>query len=139
MTDMRPDPGLEESILTFAEGIPGFAEHTRFLLVTEVEDSAFQMLQSVDDPEVAIIVTVPWLFFPEYSPDIPDSEAASLGIQDPDDVILFCGVSIDAENDAVYINLLGPFVVNAATRQGRQLVLTEGDHPSRALVDLGDL
>jgi len=37
----------------------------------------------------------------------------------------------------VYVNLLGPFVVNVATRVGRQFVLNDTDWPLRARVDIG--
>jgi flagellar assembly factor FliW len=137
--DDDPEVPLEDVVLTFDDGIPGFPEVRRFALVEEVPDSAFQLLQCVDDPDVAIIVTVPWLFFPEYSPEISDLEARELGLEVPEDAVVFNPVTLDAEHDLVYVNLLGPFVVNSRTRQGRQLVLTDSDHPTRAPLDLSEL
>ena len=59
-----------------------------------------------------------------------------LGIERCEDAVVFCPVTLDADNDRVYINLLGPFVMNAETLRGRQLVLTGSEYPTRAPVDL---
>jgi len=44
-------------------------------------------------------------------------------------------VSIDREAGNIYINLRGPLVVNATTREGRQVVLEE-DLPLRAVIEV---
>lgn len=132
----RPDGG-DDPVLHFRDGLPGFPEATRFVLVEEVEDGAFQLLQSLDDPEIALVVTVPWAFFPDYSPELSDLEAEELGITDPADAVVLCPVTLDAEQERIYVNLLGPIVVNPKNHEGRQLVLTDSDHPVRAAVDLG--
>lgn len=132
MTD-QPQP-VEESVITFAGGIPGFPGFERYVLVEVVEDGVFQRLQSIDDPAVAMYVCVPWLFFPDYAPELSPVERAELAIAEPQEALVFCPVTLDPENDSVYVNLLGPFVVNGETRQGRQLVLAGSDYPARASV-----
>lgn len=118
----------------FAEGIPGFPGCRSFHLTDLASDSAFQLLECVDDPDVSIVVTVPWTFFPEYAPVVDDEAQEALGLDSPDDAVVFCPVTL-GEDDTVFVNLLGPFVVNARTRLGRQLVL-DGDQPLRAPVRL---
>ncbi len=126
----------QDQILEFEDGIPGFPSCRRFALVDLAEDSAFQLLQSIDQTEVAMVVAVPWLFFPDYSPELSDLEQQELAIRRAEDAVIFCPVTLDKERDTVYLNLLGPFVVNSKTRQGRQLVLTDSGYPVRASVDL---
>ncbi len=126
----------EDNILTFVDGIPGFADCHRFILVDMVEDSAFQFLQGIDDPDVSMIVTVPWIFFPEYAPELSEVEAQELSIESPEDAIVFCPVTLDADNDKLYVNLIAPFVVNVHSRQGRQLVLVDSEFPVRAEIDM---
>lgn len=130
---------LEANAIQFADGIPGFPEARRFTLISEVDDAAFQLLQCIDDPEVALIVTVPWLFFSDYEPQISQLEVELLGLESPDEAVVFCPVTLSAEEDLIYLNLLGPFVVNVRSRTGRQLVLVESDYPTRAPVDLSGL
>src|SRR5256714_240688 len=127
----------EEKVISFDEGIPGFSSSRRFVLVDPAPDSAFQLLQSVDTPDVAMIVTVPWLFFPDYAPEISEMEQQSLAVERPEDAIIFCSVLLSPDDkDTVYVNLMGPFVVNPQTRRGCQLVLADSGYPLRAPVKL---
>lgn len=129
-------PRIEGGELRFPEGIPGFGRLQRFELLALDEGSVFQMLQSVDDPDVAMIVVVPWLFFPDYEIELPEDEREQLAIERPEEAVVFSPVTLDAEERTVYLNLVGPFVVNPATREGRQVVLVDSGHPLRAPVSL---
>ena len=131
MTDTHIDPNR---VLRFRDGIPGFPDCESFVLVSLAEDSAFQQLQSLDDPDLSLIVCVPWLFFPDYAPELSAIEQEELGIEELGDAVVFCAVNLD--DDGVYVNLLGPFVVNAATREGRQLVLAGSEYPVRVPIEL---
>ncbi len=126
---------IDDKIIEFADGIPGFPDLHRFVIVELHEEGAFQELRSVDDPDVSMIVCVPWLFFPEYAPTLSDAEQADLALTSAEDAVLFVPVSISGED--VTLNLLGPFVVNKATRRGRQLVLSDSDYSVRAPITLG--
>lgn len=128
---------MEENLLEFEDGIPGFPEAHRFQLVELVEDGAFQLLQSVDDPDLAIVVGVPWLFFGDYAPELTDVDQQGLEIESEQDAVVFCSVTLDADRKTAHMNLLGPFIVNARTRKGRQVVLTDQDYPIRAPLPLG--
>ena len=130
----------EDKVILFDEGIPGLPDCRRFVILDLAPDSAFQVLQSVDSPEVSMIVTVPWLFFPDYAPELSDLEQASLGIDGPEDVALFCSVVLmPDEKDTVFVNLMGPFVVNPSTRRGSQFVLASSGYPLRAPVKLPEV
>jgi flagellar assembly factor FliW len=129
---MTAETMSDGATILFEDGIPGFPDAHRFTIVELVEDGAFQLLQSNDDPELAIVVAVPWLFFPDYSPELSDMDQAGLAIESTEDAVLFCPVTIDGDARTASMNLLGPFVVNVHTRKGRQLVLTEQEFPLRA-------
>ncbi|HVL99730.1 MAG TPA: flagellar assembly protein FliW [Egibacteraceae bacterium] len=124
------------SILEFPDGIPGFPSSRRFVLsdLTEDAEGPFQVLQSLDDPTLSMVVSVPWPFFPDYSPRLDETDRAVLELDDPEDAVVFCGVTADPDNGTVFLNLLGPFVVNARTLRGRQVVLTDPQQPARAPV-----
>jgi flagellar assembly factor FliW len=130
------DP-LEPHVLRFPDGIPGFPAARHWILEDLAEESAFQLLQCVDDPDLAMIVGVPWLFFPDYAPDLRDDEVQTLGIDDPEDAVVFCSVSIPEADGGPTMNLLGPFVVNRHTREGRQVVLGLDEAQVRTPLPLG--
>jgi flagellar assembly factor FliW len=127
---------LEEKVVHFADGLPGFPELERFVLLDLRENGAFQQLQSIDDPSISMIVCVPWLFFPDYAPVLSDTEEQELELESASDAIVFVPVSFDTESRQASLNLLGPFVVNSRTRRGRQVVLTGSEYSVRAPIDL---
>jgi flagellar assembly factor FliW len=127
----------EDKVIVFADGIPGLPRHKRFAIFDLAPDSPFHVLRSVEDPAISMIVTVPWVFFPDYSFELSDLEQANLGLEAPGDAVVFCSVLLDADRkDTVYLNLLGPFVVNYASLKGCQLVLAGSGQPLRAPVTL---
>ena len=131
------ETSADEAVILFGDGIPGFPEARKFLLADiGGDDAAFQLLQSVDDPDVSLVVTHPWLFFPDYAPEIPDADSAELGLSSADNAVVFCPVTLDAASEQIFINLLGPFVVNTETNRGRQVVLAESEYQSRVPVQL---
>lgn len=123
-------------VLRFRDGIPGFGHLRSFELHSLGEDTVFQLLQSTEAPEVAMVVVVPWLFFPDYEIEVPDEDQRQLAIDRPEDAVVFSPVTLAAEERTVYVNLVGPFVVNPTTGEGRQVVLVDSDHPLRAPVPL---
>jgi flagellar assembly factor FliW len=125
--------GDPPSVLRFSDGIPGFADAHGFVLSDLTEDGVFQMLTCVEDPELSLVVASPWLFFPGYTPDLPEGDRRVLGIERPEDAVLFCSVVADEDEDVLMLNLRAPFVANANTLVARQVVLDE-DLPLRAPV-----
>lgn len=128
----------QANVLQFRHGIPGFPNARRFVLI-DFDDSggsALQVLHSLDDPDLEMVVAVPWPFFPDYAPELGEADRQELGIEDPQDAVVFCAVTADAERDEVFLNLLGPFVVNATTLEARQVVLADTSQPVRAPVPL---
>jgi flagellar assembly factor FliW len=124
------------SVLRFPDGIPGFADAHGFVLSDLTEDGTFQVLTCVEDPELSLVVTSPWLFFPDYAPELPASDQRVLGIETPEDAVLFCTVIADDDAEALHLNLRAPFVANARTLDARQVVLDD-ELPLRATVTAG--
>lgn len=129
LTDAPPATDVPE--LDFPDGIPGFPEARRFVLGDLTDDGVFQLLRSLDHPDLSMVVCAPWLFFPDYAPEIDLEDQRDLGLDTPEDAMVFCAVNAD-DAGALHVNLLGPFVVNATTHRGRQVVLAAQDLPVRA-------
>lgn len=120
----------EQAILSFPNGLLGFEEHTRFAVVAADEDGSYSWLQSLDDAGLAFLAIVPTIFFPDYEPDVPDADAAELGITDLSHVQLLALVTVGEQS--VTANLLGPIVVNLRTRTAKQVVLSEQRYSVKA-------
>lgn len=126
----------ESAVLHFAEGIPGFSAAHRFVLSDLTDEGTFQLLVSVEQPELSLVVTSPWLFFPDYSPELPEPDRQVLGIEDVSDAVLFCTV-IAEDTDELVLNLRAPFVANGRSHSARQVILDDETLPLRAAVRSG--
>jgi len=125
------------TVLRFNDGLPGFPEAHGFVLSDLTDDGTFQLLSSVEEPDLSLVVASPWLFFPDYAPELPTGDQAVLGIDEPGDAVLFCTVIADDETEALHLNLRAPFVANARTLAARQVVLDDTELPLRATVTAG--
>ena len=135
-TEQSEHKAIVEKALHFPDGLPGLPDLEHFVIVELRDDGAFQQLQSLDNVDISMIVCVPWLFFPDYAPVLSDLEQAELELESADDAVLFVPVSFDRDSRQMFLNLLGPFVVNAKTRKGRQLVLTGTNYSTRTPIEL---
>lgn len=113
----------EERIIFLPQGLLGFPEHKRFALIQTGQENYFFWLQSVDDPNLAFVVTDPSIFFRDYEVPVREEVASEIGLTDPAFLQVF--VICNKVDDWLTGNLLGPIVVNAQDRVGAQVVLTE--------------
>ena len=113
----------DERVMTFPRGLLGFPDHARFALIQTGEDNYFFWLQSVDDPNLAFVVTDPAIFFKDY--DVPIREEAQTEIALDDPALAQVFVICNKVGDWLTGNLLGPILVNAGNRLATQVVLTE--------------
>ncbi len=117
----------ESKIITFKQGIPGFKEYRRFVLLPHRGDSPFIWLQCIDRPELAFLTIDPAFICPDYSFSIPDEIVEDLDIRDTGSIETLVLVTIRNQGkDAspkVTVNLLGPIVINCRNTLAVQLVL----------------
>ena len=113
----------EERVINFPNGLLGFPDHRRFALIQTGEENYFFWLQSIDEPNLAFVVTDPSIFFKDYDVPIREEAQADLQLTDPQYAQVF--VICNKVGEWLTGNLLGPIVVNAGNRLGMQVVLTE--------------
>ena len=113
----------DERIINFPKGLLGFPNHTRFALIQTGEENYFFWLQSVDEPNLAFVVTDPSIFFKDYDVPVREETQTDLDLRDPQHAQVF--VICNKVDDWLTGNLLGPIVVNAQNRLAQQVVLTE--------------
>ncbi|MGE0881186.1 MAG: flagellar assembly protein FliW [Acidimicrobiia bacterium] len=122
----------DDKVLEFPEGLLGFPAAKRFAMIDSHDTGVYFWLQSIDDPALAFLSVVPWPFFPDYEPELSDDVQQALAIDQEEDAIVLCLLTVQREQEAITANLLGPLVVNSHTRLGRQLVLAESGYSVRA-------
>jgi flagellar assembly factor FliW len=113
----------DERIMSLPSGLLGFPNQNRFALIQTGTENYFFWLQSVDDPNLAFVVTDPTIFFKDYDVPVREETQQELKVTDPSFLQVF--VICNKVGEWLTGNLLGPIVVNAENRLAQQVVLTE--------------
>jgi flagellar assembly factor FliW len=114
----------EESVLTAdLVGLTG----NRWVLISRYEVAPFWWLQSLDEPALSLPVTNPVIFFPEYRLTLDPEALEEHGLGDGDEVVVLCGLSAAEDLGDFTINLGGPIVFRAGTREGVQMPNAAGE------------
>lgn len=101
-----------EALIEFPEGMIGVGGR-RFALLEREESGAFKWLQDTAQEDLALPVTDPFPFFPDYEVVLSDEEAERIGITDPAAAEVFVVVRADEDPGQISANLLAPILVSA--------------------------
>lgn len=117
------------TVIEFIQPLLGFEQFKRFVLIKHQEDSPFEWLQSVDDGDLAFVITHPNAFGLEFTFEIPDEIVEKLVIQSPEALLVWCLVTIPEDNPAAMTaNLVAPVVINTESMKAAQLVLNDSPY-----------
>lgn len=119
----------EASDLIHFDGLPGFEQANRFLLLDHDRSSPFGWLVCVDTPELGFVVTDPRNFFPDYRPAIESRHWRRVDADAKTPVELLAIVAL--HDGAASLNLAAPLVVNPENRRAAQVILEGGDYSTR--------
>ncbi len=115
----------EEKIITMPLGLLGFPENKRFVIFQHKENSPFFWYQSLDDPSLAVVITNPLLFKPDYQVS-PESVLREMKWSDESNLDVFVIVTIPrGRPQDMTANLIGPILVNLNTKEAVQMIITD--------------
>jgi flagellar assembly factor FliW len=121
---------IDEKIIAFPDGIPGFESDNRFALLSPLGDNVYPMwLQSVDNPGSCFIVFNPYEVDEDYTLD-EEQLYTELEIGEDTLVAVFALSIIPDHYADTTINLRCPIVINLVTLTGKQIIL-EREYPIR--------
>ena len=124
----------EEQLLFLPEGLIGIPDQ-HWVLISREPESPFIWLQSASTPDLALVVTQPEVFFPEYVLSLAEQQLSEIGLKDGDQVEVLAVVKAQGELPEWGINLAGPLVFDSASRRGAQLVNLSDSPVSAGLWD----
>lgn len=134
---------IEESkILSFHEGLPGFEDVKKYtLLCGEDARSPFKWLQSVDAPKLAFAMVDPFAIKKDYEININNDVLINLGVENPEDVLVYSIVVVPDEISKTSMNLKAPVIINKKSNKGMQVILDTDKYSVRHYImeELGEV
>lgn len=114
----------DDAVLYLPDGLLGFEDLKRFILLEVEEFQPFMWLLSVEEPNLGFAVSDPRLFFPErYDLPMSDADRDTLDLQPGDTISVFVVVSVADGGRRITANLKGPVVLNTRNRLAKQVVV----------------
>src|SRR5258708_29432626 len=99
ITQSLTDPAApaSDSLIVFPNGLVGQPDWRRFVLVTPEDEATIQVLQSVDDANLALMVTDPVQIVPDFNVPLSSDDRLLLDLDDDEQPTLWCTISIHNE------------------------------------------
>jgi len=119
----------EEEIITFDEGLPGFWDSTRFVLLADQPSDLFSWLQSVDDGDLVFALMDVTQVIPDYQPQIESELIEDLG--DGTSFVYYNIAVVPEDLKDLRVNLKAPVLINTNARKGRQVLASNEDYSVR--------
>jgi len=113
----------EDRIINFPFGLLGFPNLNRYVLM-DYKDTPLKWLQSVDDPQVAFVVTDPKTASGEGTITFGNDVVSFLQVEKEEELAAL--VILRYEDDKVVANISGPLAINSSRMLGAQVILDQG-------------
>ena len=122
----------EGNVVQFASGIPAFEDEHEFVILPYDQESPYYFMQSLKSPDLAFLLTNPFLFFPDYTFEIDDDTVTQLDIKNQDAVVYYAMITIpNGSIRYMTANLLAPVVLNLDNMRAKQVVLEKSNYTTK--------
>lgn len=118
----------EEDIITFKKGIPGFENLKKFILFQVEENEFFNILHSLEDISVGLVVTSPFNILGGYEIELEDSTLEALKIKKEPDVLVMNTVTLNSKVENITVNLKAPIIINTVEKLGEQIIVDKQEY-----------
>jgi flagellar assembly factor FliW len=115
----------EEDVITFPKGLPGFRDLKKYILFSVEENNTFNMLHSIENLEIGLLVISPFLISKDYEFNIEDNPLEDLRIENEADVLVLNTVCLNNDIKKATVNLKAPIIINNKEKIGEQLILDD--------------
>lgn len=126
----------EDKIIYFENGILGFEDCKKYTILYDNEEGErpdITWLQNIEEPSLAIPIISPFLIKPDYNPTVEDELLKSIEEITPDNLVVLVSLTIPQDITKISANLKAPFVINADTKKGCQIIVEESEYEVKYL------
>lgn len=115
----------EDDVLDFFEGILGFANLRKFVLLDDPHDEIFAWLQSCEQPDIAFPILEPELFIQNYQVTLTRHDVEAIKLAANERTRFFSIITIPSDPTLMTANMKAPIVINIDRKIARQCVLQD--------------
>ena len=116
-----------ERLLHFPAGLIGLPNLRHFIVMPNRKEGPLFWIQSVDEPEMAFVLTDPTNFFLEYRVIPESSERQALQIDESDDCFVLSVVTVPPDQQ-ITLNLAAPILFAPKTNRALQTILDKSNY-----------
>ena len=125
----------DDKIINLPDGIPGFRQQKRYVILEKKETSPFYLFQCVDDPNLAFVVMDPLRFYPEYTLSVKDFDNTIKWEFEKEELSCFVIITIpQGKPEDMTANFMAPIVINNERKEGMQLILQGSPYSHQQLL-----
>lgn len=117
-------------VLQFPDGLPGFEQCRRFVVLSSMTMAPLQCLHAVDGVPATFLAVDPRLVLPRYRCVLSPGDLARLGATEQTLLLWLALVAVDDREEAT-VNLRAPVVINPKRMIGFQVVPSNSLYPLR--------
>lgn len=118
-------------ILTFNNGVIGFPDFKRYVIIPFMEGTEFDLLQAVDHPSLGFVVVNPFLFKQDYEFNIDDHVQEALQLKTNDESKVKVIVTIPDDPSKMTANLQAPIILHENRLIGMQIILQDSPYRTK--------
>lgn len=120
----------QEDTINFINGIYGFDDYKKYIILKDSPEDDIMFLQSLDNMDLSFVLIDPYAIFADYNPVLNSDDLHDL-ISNSETELKFLAITIIKENikDSV-VNLKSPIAINPNSRIAKQVIL-QNSYPLR--------
>lgn len=121
----------EDATFLFPKGLVGFEHLKRYILVDSQKGNTVQWLQSLEDPDVAFLVSAPETFVPGFQLRLPPQPEVGEGREGDRNRRLrtLTLLHVDRAQGVLHVHVQSPLLLDPTTHRGVQ-VITDAPEPT---------
>ncbi|SHO50772.1 flagellar assembly protein FliW [Desulfopila aestuarii] len=113
-----------DNLLYFPAGMIGFPQLHKFIVMPNKKEGPLFWIQSVDDPDIAFVLTDPSNFFLDYIVVPDETERKILQIANEDECFILTVVTVPPDQN-ITLNLSAPILFAPNTNRAIQVILDD--------------
>lgn len=121
--------------VTIVDGLPGFEQCRRFVVISSPDLAPLARLQGLDEPAPSFLALDPRLVLPGYEADLPVADRQRLALEDGDALLWLALVRL--EGSRVLVNMRAPVVINPRGMVGLQVIAADSPYSTHHEILLG--